>query len=66
MRLRSVDHPKDLQAEPTPSLHSLTEATTLSPLPSPAALAGTRSYCPLFGTATHASAQAELDALQTA
>ncbi|KAK5886193.1 hypothetical protein CesoFtcFv8_017249 [Champsocephalus esox] len=66
MRLRSVDHPKDLQAEPKPSLHSLTGAITPRPLPSPTALAGTRSYCPLFGTATHASAQAELDTLQTA
>lgn len=63
MRLRSVDHPKDLQAEPK---LFLTEAITQSPLPSPAALAGTLSYCPLFGTAIPASAQAELDTLQTA
>ncbi|KAK5857312.1 hypothetical protein PBY51_010566 [Eleginops maclovinus] len=66
MRLRSVDHPKDLPAEPKPSLLSLTGAISPSPLPSPTALAGTRSYCPLFGTATHASAQSELDTLQTA
>lgn len=64
MRLRSVDHPKDLRAEPKSSLCSLTVAITLSLLPSPAALAGIRTYCPLFGTAT--SAQAELDTLQTA
>lgn len=66
MRLRSVDHPKDLQADPKSSLRSLAEAITLNLLPSPAVLAGTRSYCPLFGTATHASARAELDTLQTA
>lgn len=64
MQLRSMDHPKDLQAELKSSLCSLTVATALSLLPSPVALAGTRAYCPLFGTAT--SAQAELDTLQTA
>ncbi|KAK9533585.1 hypothetical protein VZT92_008694 [Zoarces viviparus] len=66
MRLRSVDHPKDLQAEPNPSFRSLTGPIARTSLPSPAAVAGTGSYCPLFGTATNASAQAELDTLQTA
>lgn len=64
MQLRSVDRPKDLQAELKSSLCSLTVATTLSLLPSPVVLAGTHTYCPLFGTAT--SARAELDTLQTA
>lgn len=66
MRLRSVDNPKDLRAELKLCSCSLSGAITQSPLPSPAAQAGTGSYCPLFGTATHVCAQAELDTLQTA
>ncbi|CAB1436227.1 unnamed protein product [Pleuronectes platessa] len=45
---------------------SLTVAITPTPLPSRAAQTGTRSYCPLFATASHASARPELDTLQTA
>lgn len=66
MRLRSADNPKDPEAEHKLHPRSLDVAITQIPLPSPAALAGTSSYCPQFGTATQVCARAELDTLQTA